>query len=308
MLRDTLRSIAGLAEVDTVEAVVVVSTDATLTRQMLTEGLEIIDSLTLQIVSPVAPATIAAMRNLGAGTVKSQYVAFVDADIQLSENWLTVMYRLAAENPGTVLFAAVQQPDQHNGILHRIRSVLSRRNTGSQVRSLPGANLFLSTGTFNRSEQFDAQLVSCEDSIFSTSLLQFGKLELTDEAGFVHLGEDRNFAELLRKEIFRGQSNLMTLRLNSDLISELPSLLAPVLFMIGMVLLLPALLLGSSGVVLLALICLFLPPVAYSLRLKRAALKPAVTYAESFLFYTVYFLGRGLGMVIGPLKRGLRKA
>lgn len=305
LLIETLRSIAELDNIETVAEVLVISREFNTDRGALAEQYNLPASMPpVRILKPTAPATIAAMRNQGAAVIQSDYIAFLDADIYLTSNWLTIMYSLAQAHPHIVLHSAVQQPDAGNSVLHRIRSILSQNNIGTDLKSLPGANLFMSRERFNYSDKFDATLISCEDMIFSTSLLKFGPLQLTGKAAFIHLGEDKNLKQLFRKEMFRGESNLFTLRFDKKLLRELPSILAPLLTTLSLISI-PVLLLtgGAASTLLFALFLFVAPVVLYTLRFKTIQTTIRVSTLEIIVFYSVYFTGRGAGMLTGPFKR-----
>ena len=308
LLQDTLRSIVSLDNAASIDEIIIVSRDIDKTGEEMMHDISPTGSQLrpprINIIVPQPRSTIAAMRNLGAGAVQSTYIAFIDADIRLTKNWLTTMYSLASDNPDTALFSAVQTPDTENSLLHRIRSTLSQKNIGTTLKCLPGANLFLSLEIFNRSDRFDETLVSCEDTIFSTSLLEHGNLLLTDKAAFVHLGEDQNLAQLFKKESFRGESNLLTLRFDMDVVDELPSLVAPMLLMSGVLIFLFALLLKGSIITMAIALGMFITPIiVWTIRFQKNDCDVEVSIMETIIFYTVYFIGRGKGMLLGPLKR-----
>jgi uncharacterized membrane protein len=117
----------------------------------------------------------------------------------------------------------------------------------------------------------------------------------------VHLGEDRDFAEMYRKEIWRGQSNLQSIKGRKIPLREIPSFVVPI-GIFAMLLVCIATLL--SGFPLLAFISfsLFLAPVmAYSIRLYKLVRNRA-RLSDVIKFYLYYFPARAIGTLGGIFK------
>lgn len=241
--------------------------------------------------------TISYGRNHGAALSKGEYLAFVDSDVRLAGNWVSAMIRLLTDNPQRVLASAVQVPDEDKNTLDVIKSSMSEANLGD-VLALPGNALFMSHSAFNRSEKFPEDLETCEDWVFTTSLTKLGKLTLTDQSSFVHLGEDKSFSAMFFKEIWRGKSNLGSLPGRKVDLSELPSLFVPVVVLISPVVGLLAWLLGFKLLGLSAAVFTFAAPFLYTLRLKARS-SVDVNVFSLIIFYLVYFIARALGMIKG---------
>lgn len=223
-------------------------------------------------------ATISVARNLGSREAQGSFLAFIDADVMLPANWLETMHQLYSNHPDVVLFSAVQcsavqKPDTTNKILDRIRSDLSQMNVGNTVQALTGQNLFLSAAVFNRSDKFPEHMRTCEDSTFTSSLLPSGKLLMTDLTYIVHLGEDQNHWQMFRKEVWRGQSNLSSLKETPFQWREIPSIVFPPVVFLGLLLGSGLLLSGFYPGAMLVLFGALCPVLLYACRLK---IKPAV--------------------------------
>ena len=241
--------------------------------------------------------TISYGRNHGAELAQGQYLAFVDSDVRLAENWVSTMIRLLAEKPKSVLVSAVQVPDDDKNTLDVIKSSMSEANLG-EVMALPGNALFLSDAAFNQSEKFPEYLETCEDWVFTNSLTRLGKLTLTNESSFVHLGEDKSFSAMFFKEIWRGKSNLGSLPGRKVDLAELPSLFVPVVVLFSPIVALLAWILGFKLLGLAAAVFTFVAPLLYTLRLKARSSVDVNVFSLIF-FYLVYFIARALGMIKG---------
>lgn len=241
--------------------------------------------------------TISYGRNHGAMLAQGEYLAFVDSDVRLAENWVTTMVRLLVENPKSMLVSAVQVPDDDRNTLDVIKSSMSEANLG-EVLALPGNALFISDSAFNKSEKFPENLETCEDWVFTNSLTRLGTLTLTNESSFVHLGEDKSFSAMFFKEIWRGKSNLGSLSGRKIDLAELPSLFVPVTVLLSPVVALLACLLGFKLLGLAAAVFTFAAPFLYTLRLKARSSVDINVFLLIF-FYLVYFIARALGMIKG---------
>ena len=171
--------------------------------------------------------TISALRNTGVEHSSGHYLAFLDADVVLSANWVKAMLSELEDNTGRVLVSAVQRCENNAPPLEKIRTALSNATIDSEVQFLPGRNLLLKKETFAKVGGFPEHLVTCEDYYFTDRVHELGQLYYSSEADYVHLGEDKNYKELFNKEIWRGQSNLQSVKGRRIPLSELPSFLVP---------------------------------------------------------------------------------
>ncbi|MAR90889.1 MAG: glycosyl transferase family A [Pseudomonadales bacterium] len=242
--------------------------------------------------------TISALRNHGARQARGEYLAFLDADVQLSPNWITAMLQSLQADGNRVLVSAVQQCAADAPPLEQLRTLMSNAATDCNVRFLPGRNLFLRARTFARVGGFPEHLVTCEDYYFTDQVHDLGDLYYTSAASYVHLGEDKEYREMFKKEIWRGQSNLQSIRGRRIPLSEWPSFLVPVWILLFALVTLLALVLGRGTVAVMALLLLLLPILLYSLRLKRLA-GNRVGWWPILKFYLLYFPARIIGTYYG---------
>lgn len=245
--------------------------------------------------------TISFGRNHGAGQSSGEYLAFVDADVRLATNWASSMIRLLEADTDNILVGAVQVSDSDNNTVDMIKSSMSEANLG-EVTALPGNALFISRESFNRSEKFPEYLETCEDWVFTNSLTKLGKMVLTADSSFVHLGEDKSYSALFYKEIWRGTSNLGSLKGRKIDLLELPSFVVPVIVFLSPVMALLALFLGFKVIALLAAVFTLVAPMLYTIRLKHRSSVDASFIAILF-FYLVYFIARAIGMIKGLFER-----
>lgn len=305
MLVETIRSVATQTCRDTLIRsaldVIVVTRNADLETSALAETLQAsgtdlpVTDLPVKVICIEQDKSISYARNVGAAAATGQYLAFIDADIRLGSNWVDCMVPLL-DQPEVVLVSAIQVPDSDHKMNDVIRSAMSSANVGDTVQALPGANLLIRRSVFESSDRFPEHLQTCEDSVFTHSLLTKGKLILTDLCGFVHLGEDLTLASLFKKEIWRGKSNIDLLRGSKISLSELPSVIVPLGVLALVVLVLVMISMGSLRYASVFLVLAALPCVLYAVRLKLRS-GTDLGFYKIVTFYLVYFAARGVGML-----------
>lgn len=297
MLLQTLRSIQSQVYGPAGVEIILISQNESLSDELAA----LVKELSIELVHCMDGRTISALRNLGVSKSKGDYLAFLDADVELSENWLQVMIRTLTERAGTVLVSAHQINGINAPSLEKIRTALSNAELDCAVQFLPGRNLFLSREIFERVGGFPEHLVTCEDYYFTERVSQFGELYYTSEACYVHIGEDKDYLQMFRKEIWRGQSNLASIKGRKIPLREWPSFIVPTGLLVLIIVALCAALASSWSISLLALLLFCLPVAAYSSRLKRLA-GSEVSIGAIFKFYGLFLPARALGTLSGALK------
>lgn len=255
-------------------------------------------SMQLTLVFNDTEKTISHSRNIGASVATGDYLAFLDADIALSPNWVSTMLTLLTTQPGTVLASAMQVNSVDAPPLERIRTALSNAELDTYVAFLPGRNLFLHRDTFQAVNGFPEHLMTCEDYYFTDKVNGLGKLYYTSTAQYVHLGEDKAYIPMFKKEIWRGQSNLASLSGRRIPLREWPSFVVPFAVTLGILLAAVFFVAGAHTVAALLALCGLIPLAVYSLRLKRLTGR-STSLAACIGFYVMYFPARALGTSLG---------
>ncbi|NQY86746.1 MAG: glycosyltransferase family 2 protein [Colwellia sp.] len=245
--------------------------------------------------------TISALRNYGVTQAKGQYLAFLDADVELSSNWLSCMLTTIQEKSARMLVSAAQVNGPNAPPLEKIRTALSNAELDCNVNFLPGRNLFLSKETFEQVNGFPEHLITCEDYYFTDQVHQLGELYYTSQANYIHLGEDKQYNEMYKKEIWRGQSNLQSIKGRNIPLREIPSFVIPLALFVLFTTCLLALLLNNTLLAIGSFILLLLPITAYSFRLHKLT-KNDVSFSNVFKFYLIYFPARAIGTLGGLFK------
>ncbi|KKA07863.1 glycosyl transferase family 2 [Pseudomonas ogarae] len=214
---------------------------------------------------------IGALRNRGAAAALGDWLAFIDADIEMPADWLTLLLELEGHQ-GDVLGLDLDTPRQAPWFAEAWQRRSQRPGSRLQhrVQWLPSANLLMRRSWFERVGGFDETLRTGEDKDFSWRLRQAdAQLLLVNESVALHWGYEGSWREWMSKELWRQGSHLQLLR------SHGPSL---------RLLRFPALSVGAWGLDLLAVLALLqgqlhlaltlllitaLPPLFLSLRQSR---------------------------------------
>jgi hypothetical protein len=258
-------------------------------------------SLVLSVLKMSPTVTISALRNRGAMQGHGDYLAFLDADVELSPNWLNAMRDVLAVQPARVIASATQANSPRANSLERVRVAVCNVTVDANMESLSGRNLFLERETFDAVGGFPEHLATCEDYWFTDKANQIGELYYSSAASFVHLGEDKNYPEMVRKEVWRGQSNLASLSGRRISLRESASFLAPLWVLAAMVALIPATIFSGIPAFVILAVAIILPVGLYSWRvLNGSPQKPPVSAVVGF--YLLYLPARALGMLIGVVK------
>ncbi len=196
LLIDTLNSIVALKVNGITISIVVASKNESFSDELLAYK----QSLSIVFLPISKQVTISNQRNMGVQHTQSDYLAFIDADIALSPNWLSAMLKVL-ESPNVVLASAVQKASEHASELENVRVLLSNLSVDCTMEFLPGRNLLLSRAIFDQTGGFPEELVTCEDYVFTQNVGLYGQLYYSTAASYVHLGEDKEYLAMAKKEV-----------------------------------------------------------------------------------------------------------
>jgi glycosyltransferase involved in cell wall biosynthesis len=263
-------------------------------------------------VVPVEPGLIARSRNTGARESGGELLAFVDADCELSRDWLVRCVGHLAD-PGVLAAGTGMAPPAADvpwvekcwhELAHAHPSGESER-----VDWLASFNLIVRRSAFDAVGGFDEALVTCEDSDFGYKLAKRGVLMRDHVATTAHHGESKTLGQFYRREAWRSCGNLPVLSRQGVALRELPSLVIPPMFALSLL----------AGVVLfcLALIWPWLAWAAVSslavavllpmLMLLRRGVHPGRPglFCQCWVLACVYLWARAVGMLM-PMRRVAR--
>ena len=259
----------------------------------------------------VPPGNPGRARNAGVKQSASEYIAFIDADCVLPDNWLLNSIDTLIK-PQVVAVGSPQAPAPHDaGWVERVwvNTIIPEESTEwKPVDWLPSFNLLLRRSDFVSAGGFDESLQTCEDSDLSYRLGKRGKLVLNHVTPVRHLGESKTLLEFFRREMWRSRGNLSSALKRGTVREEFTSLFIPFSFALTF----SAVLISLLLTLLLQLpIVKFLTPVGLGLILGPLVVSIAKKGVNDCIpravLIATYLLARGTGLVV-PARRVERRS
>jgi glycosyltransferase involved in cell wall biosynthesis len=240
--------------------------------------------------------TVSTLRNLGAKKSRGDFLAFIDADCVVDQDWL----RRALEHFQDLTVACVgSYPSipEHCSWVQEAWALQNRTraNSSEEVDWLASMNILVRRNAFVDIGGFNDSLATCEDVDFCYRLRR-KKYRIISDQGIkaIHYGEARTVSDFFRKERWRGQSNLQGLLSHGFYWAEIPSLLLPIFYAVilaGLPITMIYFVRGVHIPLLLNAAFILLPSLLMSLRRSRDIHDFLRLFQLAFLYF-VYSLAR----------------
>jgi YD repeat-containing protein len=246
---------------------------------------------------------VSALRNRGVARSRGEYIAFVDADVELAPEWLRNGLATLQDHRVVASGCFPRVPYEATWVqrawdVHQRGRYLS--STPWPVPWLPSMNLLVRRAAFLAVEGFNEYLQTAEDVDLCYRLGQQGTILCNPAMEAIHWGEARDLRMFWRKEVWRGIGNIRGAILHGLRRDELPSVGYPLYILGG-----GLCAFMSAGVDLLRGQCLLfpislsllgLPALLLALRTGRWAQQPALM-PQLFLLYLLYGFARAYAVV-----------
>ncbi|UVL16214.1 glycosyltransferase [Pseudomonas atacamensis] len=158
---------------------------------------------------------IGALRNRGTAIASGEWLAFIDADVEMPETWLQPLFDIQASGQADVFGLDLHTPAEAPWFAtawQRRTSQPSHRVSHS-VDWLPSSNLLMRRDWFDKVGGFNETLRTGEDKEFTLRLHEQGaRLLSVNDLVALHWGYEMNWREWMGKEMWRQGSHLQLLR------------------------------------------------------------------------------------------------
>ncbi|AWA39061.1 glycosyltransferase [Pseudomonas sp. 22105] len=158
---------------------------------------------------------IGALRNRGTAIATGEWLAFIDADIEMPEDWLRPLFDIEASGQADVFGLDLHTPAAAPwyAAAWQRRTLRPTTHTSHIVDWLPSANLLMRRRWFDKVGGFNETLRTGEDKEFTLRLREHGaRLLSINESVALHWGYEMNWREWMGKELWRQGSHLQLLR------------------------------------------------------------------------------------------------
>lgn len=260
-------------------------------------------------VVTVPPGLVSRSRNAGVRASGGRLLAFLDADCEISSDWLTRCAGHVIQPEVLAAGTGMAAPAPTAPWVERCWYTIAYKRPvaeSERVDWLMSFNLLVRREAFVQVGGFDESLVTCEDSDFGYKLAARGRLIRDHVARTVHHGESKTLSQFFRREAWRSRGNLPMAFRHGMMARELPSLLGPPAFVVALL----------AGLILMALAFEWTDLVWTGLSLFVAALLLPATvllgkgiyparhgmFFASWVLFSVYLFARFVGMFL-PIGR-----
>jgi glycosyltransferase involved in cell wall biosynthesis len=246
---------------------------------------------------------VGALRNRGVTLAVGEYVAFIDADVELKPHWLQEGLAVFADRHvvATGCFPGVPQPAtwvQKTWDIHQRGN--QQQCERKPVSWLPSMNLLVRRDAFLAVGGFNEQLETAEDVDLCYRLGQQGTILRNTDMEAIHWGEAKDLQTFWRKEVWRGTGNLIGVLAHGLRCDELPSLGYPLYILCFLIIWSASCTYGAwyrqLAPIPLALCFLILPASALAtIAIYRS--RQFYAFPQMFLLYFVYGVARAFSLI-----------
>lgn len=158
---------------------------------------------------------IGALRNRGTAIASGEWLAFIDADVEMPETWLQPLFDIEASGQADVFGLDLHTPAEAPwfATAWQRRTSQPAHRASHSVDWLPSSNLLMRRAWFDKVGGFNEALRTGEDKEFTLRLHKQGaRLLSVNDLVALHWGYEMNWREWMGKEMWRQGSHLQLLR------------------------------------------------------------------------------------------------
>jgi len=239
---------------------------------------------------------VSGLRNLGVTKSSGEIIAFLDADCIVANGWLYAAEKYFYDSTIVLWGSAPIPPRESTWVQNTWHLVRQKEKTVQDVDWLESMNLFVRKQQFLVISGFNEALVTCEDVDFSYRMKKYGRIVSDNKIKVIHLGEAATINEFMKKEIWRGKSNLNGIFSHDVVLKEIPSLAIPLYFGIFLPIFLSlSIILQNQKWLISFLLFYLLPTFIALLKIKKKRRKKNINLVDLLkllVLMQVYFFAR----------------
>jgi Glycosyl transferase family 2 len=175
--------------------------------------------------------TVSALRNRAAKIARGDYLAFVDADVEIMPYWLQHGLAIFESRSAVAAGCFPRAPSPSTWVQEAWEAHQCGRHDANSRRPiawLPSMNLLVRRDMFVKVGGFNERLDTAEDVDLCYRLRQLGPILCVPAMEAIHWGEASDLKMFWRKEVWRGKANLKGVFSHGLRWDELPSLGYPI--------------------------------------------------------------------------------
>jgi len=149
---------------------------------------------------------ISALRNYGVSISKGDLIAFIDADCEVSKDWLSQALKTMIEKSADVVGNYYTAPKE-SGWIGRTSDIIMKENHVKDIKYFPAGNMFLRRSCFEAVGGFDTCLETSEDVDLCHRLRANGyRLRQSPDLCSIHYGTPKNIKSFIKRELWHGKT------------------------------------------------------------------------------------------------------
>ncbi len=254
--------------------------------------------------------TISKMRNYGANFAKGEYLAFIDADVSIDENWPNVCLRTVEKYNSQAVGSSPTIPENSTWIERAWHCQVRARDNVGKRPWIASMNLFVNRSVFLEVGGFDEALVTCEDVDLGYRISRKTDIIYNKDIIAIHYGEAKTVSHFFRKEYWRGIGSFESLLRNKTNFRELISFTSFLFVIISFCCLLFFVFYHNKYFIIFSSFFILLIPLLKTIRVSLR-LREFRYFFQQIFVWILYDISRGLSYLVGIFKyieRGFMKA
>ena len=244
---------------------------------------------------------ISGLRNFGAQNAKGKYLAFIDADVTIYEDWIHVCLETLGKFKCLATGSSPAIPENSTWIERLWHKQIEVRDPIGPRPWIASMNFFVEKNTFLAVGGFDDKLKTCEDVDLGYRLSKITKILYNKNIKAVHYGEAKTVKGFLKKEYWRGISGFESFLRNKSNIREIFSLASFLFFICSVLLLIFSILNLSFSYFSLSLLLFIIFPLIRAVRIQFKT-NQIKGFAGQIFIWSLYFMARETSCLFTILK------